>query len=497
MNHGVHLLAYADRFGGSITGLTKLLSDRFRELSGVHILPFFVPFDGDDAGFDPVDHAAVDPRLGSWEDVRTLADAGHVVTADLIVNHMSADSVEFQDWLAHGPDSEYDGLFLTFDKVFPEGASADDITAFYRPRPGLPFTPYQRADGTRLLVWTTFMPSQVDIDVRHPAGEAYLRRVLAAFADGGVSIVRIDAVGYAIKTPGTDSFMTPETLDYVSTLTGLCHEYGLEVLVEVHAHHSQQQAIAPLVDYVYDFATPALLLHSLVSGRVDRLAGWIAERPENAVTVLDTHDGIGIIDAGPVGALPGIIDEDEMAQIFAAASAATDGESDRASVVPAWCTLPHQINATFFHTLDRDPTAYLLARAVQLFLPGQPQVYYVGLLAGENDVAEYAATGQGRDINRHRYTELEIDIALGTEVVQALLALVRLRSDHPAFGGKFAWEQNGPAGLRLAWSAGVDGLVLDVDFAAPAFSVEIREPGGTRVIEGVSGLAGSRAGTRW
>ena len=103
------------------------------------------------------------------------------MTADLIVNHVSAGSAEFADWLERQELSPHDGMFLTFDTVFPDGATEAAITAFYRPRPGLPFTAYRTGDGRR-LVWTTFMPSQVDLDVRHPAALAYLDRLLAALA---------------------------------------------------------------------------------------------------------------------------------------------------------------------------------------------------------------------------------------------------------------------------------------------------------------------------
>ena len=170
-------------------------------------------------------------------------------------------------------------MFLTFDRVFPDGAREADIAAFYRPRPGVPFTPYRGADGRRHLVWTTFMPTQVDIDVHHPAGIAYLERLADTLAAGGVSTVRLDAIGYAVKTPGTDSFMTAHTLEFVAEAARIIRARGMRVLVEVHAHHSQQQAIAPLVDLVYDFATPPLILHSLGTGRVDRLAEWLAVRP--------------------------------------------------------------------------------------------------------------------------------------------------------------------------------------------------------------------------
>ncbi|QAY71641.1 sucrose phosphorylase [Xylanimonas protaetiae] len=486
---GVDILVYADRIGGDLRALRELLTTELVGFAGVHILPFFTPFDGDDAGFDPTDHTVVDSRLGTWADVRALADDGFEVTADLIVNHVSADSPEFRDWLAQGAHSEHEGMFLTFDRVFGGHATEAGITAFYRPRPGLPFTAYQQADGTRRLVWTTFMPSQVDLDVQHPAGEAYLRRVIRTLADGGVRTVRIDAVGYAIKTVGTDSFMTDETLEYVRHLAALCHEAGMRVLVEVHAHYTQQQRIAPLVDLVYDFALPALLLHSLVARTSDRLARWLDIRPANAITVLDTHDGIGIIDAGPVTTggreLPGLIDHAEMAAVFAAASAATDGESDRASVIPAWCDLPHQINATFYSALGRDDDAYLLCRAVQLFVPGEPQIYYVGLLAGVDDVDLWRSTGQGRDINRHRYTHAEVVEALDRPVVRALRGLVRLRSRHPAFGGEFSWRQTGTAGLELDWVNGDAGAVLTVDLAERHVEIVLRDADGQRRLTGV------------
>jgi len=393
----VELLVYADRLGGTIPELRALLDGPLRDFGSVHLLPFYVPFDGADAGYDPVDHAAVDPRLGTWADVRALA-RDRSLTADLIVNHVSSSSVEFTDWLANGADSTYEGMFLRYGTVFPRGGTESDLTAFYRPRPGLPFTGYQGGDGSRYLVWTTFLPTQIDLDVAHPVALAYLSRVLRALASGGVTTVRLDAVGYAVKTAGTDSFMTQETLAFTRVIVDLAHAENLAVLVEVHAHYSHQLAIAPLVDWVYDFALAPLLLHSLGTGTVDRLAGWLEIRPANAITVLDTHDGIGVIDAGPAGDRPGLLSEREMAEVFARAAAATNGHSSLASVVPEWATLPHQINATYFSALGGDVVAYLVARAVQHFLPGRPQTYYVGLLGGLDDRELFAETGNGRDV---------------------------------------------------------------------------------------------------
>lgn len=97
------LIAYADRFGGNLDGLRALLDGPLHGLfGGVHVLPFYRPFDGADAGFDPQDHTEVDPRLGSWDDIAALSGAGYQVMTDVIVNHVSCESPQFRDWLANG-----------------------------------------------------------------------------------------------------------------------------------------------------------------------------------------------------------------------------------------------------------------------------------------------------------------------------------------------------------------------------------------------------------
>lgn len=494
MTPGVHLLTYADRLAGDLAGMHRLLTGGpLAAFSGVHLLPFFVPFDGADAGFDPIDHGTVDPRLGSWADVRRLAEAGIEVTADLIVNHVSALSPQFTDWLANGEASEWHGMFLTYNAVFPGGAGEQEITRIRRPRTGLPFTPYQLADGSRRLLWTTFRHTQVDLDVQHPKAGQYLQRMLRVLADAGVRIVRLDAVGYAVKTSGTDSFLTEQTMAFVERITAMARHCGLRVLVEAHAHYSQQQALAELVDFVYDFALPPLLLHALGTGEIDQLAHWLAIRPTNAITVLDTHDGIGVVDAGPAGDRPGLLDPAEMAAVFDRAALATNGESSQASRQVAWAALPDQINSTFLSVLGGDQNSYLLARAVQLFTPGLPQIYYVGLLGGHNDLARFECTGEGRDVNRHYYPPQELDAALGSDITRAQLALVALRTQHPAFDGKFVPRVDGPHRLELRWANGQHraALLADVTHGRPAFRLELTDVGGvSRSAGSVAELAG-------
>jgi sucrose phosphorylase len=487
---GSSILVYAERVGGNLGEIEKLLAGPLADFEGVHVLPFFHPYDGDDAGFDPIDHTIVDPRLGTWVDFKRISNT-HELTADLIVNHASYLSPEFIDWQEKGDASEFAGMFLTFDVVFPNGGNEAGITAFYRPRPGLPFTAYEVA-GKRRLVWTTFMPSQVDIDINHDAGKAYLVRILEALKSGGVKVVRLDAVGYAVKTPGSDSFMTAETLEFVGEITKLIHSYGMRVLVEVHAHYTQQLDIAPLVDLIYDFQTAPLLLHSFFTGTVDRLDDWFKIRPNNCLNVLDTHDGYGVIDGGPIGGKPGLITQDEMAAIFKQAEINTDGHSAKASVVPQWFTLPHQINATLPNIVAND-TAYFIMRAVQFMLPGEPQVYYVGLFNGMDDRELFAKSGQGRDVNRHNYTPTEIEAALKQPVPQAIIALARLRK-HAAFGGSFSWAVTGNSSLKMQWVNGADSvsLAFDTSVANASFVIETVSGGQAQSFDSVAAFASYR-----
>jgi sucrose phosphorylase len=476
----VQLITYADRLAGDLPGLRELLTGPLAGVfDAVHVLPFFTPIDGADAGFDPVDHTAVDPQLGTWDDVDALGRELPVM-ADLVVNHVSADSPAFRDVLDRGTESPHAGMFLTFDAVFPDGATERDLLELYRPRPGLPFTAVAHADRSRRLYWTTFTPSQIDLDVSHPSAAAYLDGILDRFAEHRIRMVRLDAVGYAVKSAGTSSFMTPATFDFIGDLTRRAHARGIEVLVEVHSYWRKQVEIAEQVDWVYDFALPPLVLHALHSREVTALRRWCEQRPTNAVTVLDTHDGIGVVDVGPDRSSIenlGLLDADQIDTLVEGIHGASGGTSRLGTGAAASNVDLYQVNCTFADACG-DDAGHLLARAVQVFLPGVPQVYYVGLLGGRNDVDLLRETGVGRDINRHRFTPDEVTAALATPFTRRLVALLRLRRDHPAFRGD--WEllpAAAPHRLGMRWRAGDETAEVQVDVAARTFELTVTSDG--------------------
>jgi sucrose phosphorylase len=484
------LIAYADRMGGSIRKLSELLRGPLAEVfQGIHILPFYRPFDGVDAGFDPEDHAEVDARLGSWDDIRQLS-LTHEVMADLIVNHVSANSTQFQDVAENGDDSRWADMFLTFGSVFPEGATESDLALIYRPRPGLPFTAVTLGGQPR-LVWTTFTSNQIDLDIRSAKTWDYLSDVIDRMTEAGVGMLRLDAVGYVGKVPGTNCFMTDEALAFAQRLREYAHEHGTDVLLEVHGHYQQQIEIAKSVDLVYDFALPPLILHALTAGDAGPLAHWLEVRPANTVTVLDTHDGIGIVDVGSSPLRPGepgLLTNDQIDRLVEVIHDNSAGTSRLATGAAASNLDLYQVNCTFYDALGADDLHYLLARLIQLFVPGIPQVYYVGLLAGRNDVTLLERTGVGRDVNRHYYRDDEIAEALHRSVVRAQLAALRLRRSHPAFKGDFTYHVDGQQ-LTLKWIRGSDELELTVNLGDLSHRLTSRDGEHDTVTDDVMTLA--------
>ena len=482
MKNRPQLIAYVDRLpGGTFRDLRTLLDGPLAgAFGGVHVLPFFHPIDGADAGFDPIDHTQVDRRLGTWDDVAALA-AGTDVMADVIVNHISKRSPQFEDYDRRGGDSPYAGMFLTCARVFPDGARERDLLALHTPRPSLPFTKHRTGHGDAVLLWTTFTSEQIDIDVHHAEGRRYLAAVLDRLHGAGVRAIRLDAVGYAIKKAGTSCFMIPETYAFIADLTAQAHARSMEVLVEVHGHYRDQVNIAAQVDWVYDFALPPLVLHALYTRDAAPLKRWLDIRPANAVTVLDTHAGIGVadVDADPAhGCADGLLPRRDIDALVETIHTRSRGESRLASGSAASNVDADQINCTLYDALGRNDAEHLVARAIQCCVPGVPQVYYVGLLAGANDMDLLRRTGVGRDINRHYYPTDELGRELRRPVVQSLLALLRIRNSHPAFGGAVHVLPSSADTLVLVWTKGAEVARLDVNLTRMHASLTCSPPGG-------------------
>jgi sucrose phosphorylase len=477
------LLTYPNSLGGGLRQLAALLDGSLAgHFQGIHILPPF-PSSGD-RGFAPLTYHEIDPRFGAWEDVRLLA-ARHDVVLDLMINHISRQSPEFQDFEQRGRRSPYADLFITVDKIWPDGdPPRSDIDLIFLRKPDSPFSTVTiRETGEQEQVWTSFgsadWSEQVDLDITSEATRAMIRDWLRSFASHSVRIVRLDAVGYVVKKAGTTCFMVePEIYEFLDWVTEEAAACGLTVLPEVHDTYATHRRLSEHGMWTYDFVLPGLVLHALETGDARRLADHLAAMPDRVFTMLDCHDGIPIRPD-----LDGILAPEEMLEL-AALVERRGGNVNRILSSSDADVDVHQLNCTYYSALDWNDERYLAARAIQLFARGVPQIYYVGLLAGTNDRAAMEETGDGRAINRHDYPADEIAEELDRPIVRRLLDLIRLRNDHPAFDGTLDVELVDPTRLRLSWRAAASFCTLDVDVASGRISVDRGDPVGGSEVEG-------------
>jgi sucrose phosphorylase len=228
-----------------------------------------------------------------------------------------------------------------------------------------------------------------------------------------------------------------------------------------------QLKIAEKGYFVYDFALPMLLIHALYYGEGKYLKHWLEICPRKQFTTLDTHDGIGVVDVKDL--LPDEEINRTQEDIFRYGA-----NVKKIYNTSAYHNLDiYQINCTYYSALGDNDQAYLLARAIQFFTPGIPQVYYVGMLAGKNDLEFMERTKFGRNINRHNYTLDEIETEVKRPVVQKLLELMKFRNNHEAFHieGECIVENEGSK-LTITRKYGKHYARLDADLKSYAYDIE-------------------------
>lgn len=449
----VQLITYPDSLGGNLKLLHQVLDQHFPDVfkGGIHILPPF-PSSGD-RGFAPLTYLEIEPQFGNWDDIRAIGEQ-YDILVDLMVNHISAQSAYFQDFLKHGRNSSYADLFLTLDKIWPDGEPvAEDIAQMFLRRPR-PYSNFATGDkGERERVWTTFGktdPSeQIDLDLKSELTKELLTQFFLNFKQHHVKIVRLDAVGYVIKKLGTSCFFVePEIWGFMDWIAELAKQLEIELLPEVHAHYSIQYKLAERGYWIYDFILPYRILETLLEGTSANLRGYLKDRPAKQFTMLDCHDGVPVKPD-----MDGLIDTQEARKLV---NACLERGANLSLIVSDEHKSEdgfdvHQIRGSYYSLLACNDDAYLAARAIQFFTPGIPQVYYVGLLAGKHDNDRVSETGEGREINRHNYSLSEIESAMGQQVVQRLIDLIRFRNDYEAFQGQFEVAESADHELRLVW----------------------------------------------
>lgn len=471
----IMLITYADSMGKNLKELDDVLKTHFQGvIGGLHVLPFF-PSSGD-RGFAVINYDTVDPSFGTWEDIDRLADQYYMM-ADFMLNHVSIRCEEFKDYMENGDASPYRDMFIHWEQFWPDGEPTEaEMEALYRRKAQGPYMEFTRKDGKHVRLWNTFFEEQIDINPHAEATKKYYSRNLKRIASH-VPLIRFDAFAYASKRPGSSCFFVePEIWDVLNIGMEPLNQTGTEMLPEIHENYTIQMKMAEKGYWVYDFALPMLLLHGLKTGRTDRLIHWLNICPRKQFTTLDTHDGIGVVD------VVGLLDNDEIDIV-------RDDVDDITREAKPYIKLPsmikttgkktqlYQLGTTYYSALRCDDDAYLLARIVQFYTPGIPQVYYVGLLAGENDIDALKRGEEPRSINRHTYTREEIDEAVKKPVLCRMYDIMRFRNTYPAFDGNITVGGDHRDGkLTVTWKKDRYETTLNADFGTKKYTITYLDP---------------------
>lgn len=447
------LITYPDSLGGNLKELEQVLEEDFKGVfSGVHILPPY-PSSGD-RGFAPIDYKQIDPRFGNWDDISRIAQK-YDLTLDFMVNHVSAQSKMFKDYLENGDDSEYKDFFLTPEKIFDKNEPSEDDIKNLVLRRKRPWSDYKLENGETVRIWTTFGgqdPSeQLDVDINTDIVRNYYKDLFEFFASKGLKELRMDAIAYAVKKPGTSCFFVePEIYDFMNWIEAEANKAGIKILHEIHAPLKDMRKLAQKKYQNYDFLISYAILEALLIKDAKLLVKLLEDpdRPDDWVTLIDCHDGIPVQPD-----MNGILNEADMVEVVNISEKNGAKFTELHSTEKAYENAPnvHQICGTLYSLLGEDDDSFVLARAMQLFVPGIPQVYYEGIFGGVHDYPEYERTGDGRELNRRNYSRADIREALQRERTQRILKLIEFRNKNKFYEGDFSLEYSENK-LELIWT---------------------------------------------
>lgn len=438
----VVLITYADQFREADKPTLSTFSRFYQQhlqstFPLVHLLPFF-PWSSDD-GFSVIDYHQVDPLCGDWQDIARLHQETRLMF-DFVCNHMSAHSAWFSHFLAQDPG--WDDFFISMPP-------ATDLSAVTRPRTSPLLTPFKMADGETRFIWTTFSADQIDLNFANPEVLLRMVNVLLDYLKRGADYVRLDAVGYMWKTPGTRCIHLEKTHQLVKLFRAIADQVapGTVIITETNVPH--QDNISYLgnghdeAQMVYQFSLPPLVLHAIHTGSARALRQWasaldLSSNDTTFFNFLASHDGIGLNPAR------GILSEVEIVALVR--DLALEGALVSYKNNPDGTTSPYEINVTYLDALNREDDddatrlkRFLLAHAILLVFPGVPAIYIQSILGGRNHYDGVRAAGHNRAINRQKYDlqQIEADLAGGNwlrqQVYTRLGQLIQLRRRQPAF----------------------------------------------------------------
>jgi sucrose phosphorylase len=382
--------------------LQRYLKD---SVSAVHVLPF-CPFSSDD-GFAVMDYTRVNSKLGQWSQIARIADRYRLM-ADIVINHVSSQSQWFQNYCdGIEPGATY----------FMEANAGDDLSEVVRPRASPLLRPTMTANGLK-HVWCTFSHDQIDLDFRNPKVLLEFLRIVRLYLHHGVSIFRLDAVGFLWKQPGTNCMHLPQTHEVVRLIRTVTDSFapGTWIITETNVPNHENLTYfgnRNEAHVIYNFSLAPLLVHSLLTGKTEYLKRWMMTMPPAPVgcTYLNftaSHDGIGMRPA------EGLLSDEEQLQLVETVRSFGGSVSTRRTADGG--ERVYELNVSLFDALRGTVAGedqwqverFLCSQTVMMGLEGIPAFYIHSLLATPNDQDGVAATHHNRSINRHKWNWSEL-----------------------------------------------------------------------------------------
>jgi len=458
------LITYADQFSApgekALPVFTRFYNEWLsRSFSHVHLLPFY-PWSSDD-GFSVIDYHEVAPETGSWRDVAELKKSASLMF-DFVCNHMSAKSKWFENYINQMPG--YEDFFISVD---PE----TDLSAVTRPRALPLLTPFTLHDGSDRHLWTTFSEDQIDLNFASPEVLIAMVDVLLHYLMEGARYIRLDAVGFMWKIPGTNCIHLEQTHRLIQLFRAITDRVapGTVLITETNVPHKDNISYfgdgENEAQMVYQFSLPPLVLHAVHCQDVRALCQWASslKLPSMKTTwfnFLASHDGIGL------NPLRGILPESEILSLVEKLQ--QEGALVNWKNNPDGTRSPYEINVTYLDALsakeseDNERIArFILAHAVLLSFPGVPAVYIQSILGSRNDYDGVERLGYNRAINRKKYrageidAELEDNKSLRHSIYHRLTQLIAIRRTEKAFhpDSQTIFETSGTHVLKIIRTA--------------------------------------------
>ncbi|MFT4567015.1 MAG: sucrose phosphorylase [Saprospiraceae bacterium] len=335
---------------------------------------------------------------------------------------------------------------------------------------------------------------QMDVNAKSPLVWGFYKDVLEKVNQYGCQILRLDAFAYLHKKVGESNFFNkPGTWDYLARINEIAKNNNLLLLPEIHAEYSLHlhDKVAKKGYVIYDFFLPGLTIHTIEKSNSKALINWAKEiisKGYKTVNMLGCHDGIPVLDlmGKEVNGVyyKGLLEDAEIEEMMALLLA-RGGRVKNLYGADGNKISYYQVNAPFFSALGESEQKLLLARAIQLFMPGTPQIWYLDIFAGSNDheAADDAGQGGHKEINRTALSLENIEAGLKKEVVLQQLELIRLRNTSKAFWGIPSFQESSDSLINITWTHKEQYAQLEADLKTHEFSARYSENGEQKCID--------------